>query len=107
MILRSWGRTGVRSAPLFPSTLFCMATAVAEAKTASKPVKTIHVAGISASIFANKSKDGELTFHKATFQRVYKSGNDWEYTSSFGRNDLPKLKLAVQRVWEEMLNMKG
>ena len=37
------------------------------------------------------------TFHNVTFARLYKDGDDWKQTESFGRDDLPLVaKVADQ-----------
>lgn len=86
-------------------------TPVKEPETAvsRKPVKVISLRGLSASIFANKAKsaDGEFTFHKVSFERKYKDGDKWQYTTSFGRNDLPVLKSVVERAWEYILDAES
>ncbi|MBM4073627.1 MAG: hypothetical protein FJ271_32610 [Planctomycetes bacterium] len=101
----------VQSLPLVLLTITVMPSApVKEADAASqKPVKTIRVRGISASIFANKAKtDGkDITFHKLKLQRAYKNGEEWKHTESFGRDDVPVLQLVLQRAWEAMLEMKN
>jgi len=88
-----------------------MATATIEeaSATSQKPIKTIRLRGISASIFANKAKTeaGERTFHKVSLQRSYKDGDDWKTTTSFGRDDLPVVQLVLQRAWEAILDMKS
>ncbi len=106
---------GIRFRPLSPPIHFRMATAapVQEKETASakKPAKVIRLRGVSVSIFENSTKkDGrDVTFHKATFQRVYKKAGDndeFGYTASFSRDDLPVLKMVIDQAWEFMLGME-
>lgn len=76
--------------------------------TGQKPEKTFRLRGISASIFANQAEgeDGQYTYHKVSFAKAYKDGDDWKHTGSFSRNDLPVLKVVLQRAFEAMLDMK-
>jgi hypothetical protein len=87
------------------------ATLVKEQETASsqKPIKTIRLRGVSASIFANPAKvDGrDITFHKVSIQRAYKDGDDWKHTSSFGRDDLPVVSTVLRRAWEFILDTEA
>lgn len=80
-----------------------------ETASAQKPIKTIRLRGVSASIFANKVKvEGkDITFHKVSVQRSYKDGDDWKHTSSFGRDDLPVVNMVLQRAWEFILDTEA
>ena len=75
-----------------------------EAKT-NKPVKTMRLRGISASIFANpaKSNGNDSTFWKVSIQRTYKDGDEFKTTNSFSRDDLPIVWLLSQKAWEFVL----
>src|SRR5688500_5220712 len=92
---------------IFFSSFMTVAAPVKDQETASaqKPIKTIRLRGVSASIFANKAKvDGkDMTFHKVSVQRAYKDGDDWKHTSSFSRDDLPVVNTVLQRAWEFIL----
>jgi len=37
-----------------------------------------------------------------TFARIYKDGDTWKDSDSFGRDDLPKLILAAQKAYESL-----
>jgi hypothetical protein len=80
-----------------------------ETASAQKPVKTIRLRGVSASIFANKAmvEGREITFHKVSVQRSYKDGDDWKHTSSFGRDDLPVVNTVLQRAWDFILDTEA
>ncbi|GEM_PF-1408769 len=102
----------VGSIPLSPpNTCMPVSTPVQEQETVSpqKPVKTIRLRGVSASIFANKVKvEGrDRTFHKISVQRAYKEGDDWKHTSSFGRDDAPVLILVLKRAWEFIVDTEA
>ena len=80
-----------------------------ETATSQKPVKVIRLRGISASVFANraKSEGRDITFHKVSVQRSYKDGDDWKQTTNFGRDDLPIVKVVLQRAWEFILDTEA
>ena len=71
-----------------------MATATRSQKpeTKSKPVHEIRLGRIKAAIWANDTEQG--TRHNVTISRIYKDGNDWKTSHSFGRDELP----LVQKV---------
>ena len=69
----------------------------------NKPVKVFKCGGCEAAIFENEiEKDGKIIkAKKVTFQKRYKKdGEEWKITHSFGINDLPKLKLLSEKVYE-------
>ena len=80
-----------------------------ETVSAQKPIKSIRLRGVSASIFANKAKvEGrEMTFHKVSVQRSYKDGDEWKTTTSFSRDDLPVVNIVLQRAWEFILDTEA
>ena len=79
------------------------------AQNSNKPVQTFRLRGLSASIFANHAKsDGrDVTFHKLSLQRVYRDGDEWKTTQSFGRDDLPIAQLLLKRAWEWILDAEA
>ena len=50
-----------------------------------KPVE-VRIGAIKATIWRNETETGLR--HNATFSRLYKDGDEWKSTSSFGRDDL-------------------
>ena len=42
---------------------------------------------IKATIWENETENG--TRHNVTVSRIYKDGEEWKQTGSFGRDDLP------------------
>jgi hypothetical protein len=56
-----------------------------EAKT--KPVHEIRLGRIKAAIWANETEQGVR--HNVTISRLYKDGNEWKSSHSFGREELP------------------
>ncbi len=60
-----------------------------------KPVHEVRLGRIKAAIWANATQNG--TRHNVTLSRIYKDGDDWKDSTSFGRDDLPLLvKVADQ-----------
>lgn len=55
--------------------------------TRTRPVHELRMGRIRAAIWANETQNG--TRHNVTVSRIYKDGNDWKDSSSFGRDDLP------------------
>lgn len=63
--------------------------------TKKQPVHEIKIGALKATIWKNESPKG--AFHSVTLSRIYKDGEKWASTSSFGRNDLlPLAKLTDQ-----------
>lgn len=56
------------------------------APAANKPVHTIRLGAIKAAIWENTF--GETTRHSVSLSRLYKDGDQWKTTESFGRDDL-------------------
>jgi hypothetical protein len=54
--------------------------------SANRPVHEIRFGHVKAAIWANEV-DG-ATRHNVTLQRLYKDGNGWNTSQSFGRDDL-------------------
>lgn len=58
-------------------------------QVAKKPVHEIRLGAIKAALWANDTQTGVR--HNVTFQRLYKDGDEWNTSDSFGRDDLPLL----------------
>lgn len=52
-----------------------------------KPVHEVRMGRIKAAIWANESENG--TRHNVTITRLYKDGDEWKTSTSFGREELP------------------
>ena len=62
---------------------------------AQPPVHEIRLGAVKACIWENNTVKGKR--HNVTFSRLYKDGDDWKDSTSFGRDDLPLVaKLADQ-----------
>ena len=51
-----------------------------------KPVHEVRIGAIKAAVWANETQVG--TRHNVTFTRLYKDGENWKTSDSFGRDDL-------------------
>jgi hypothetical protein len=61
----------------------------------SKPVHEVRLAAVKAAIWRNDTDKGAR--YNTTFSRLYKDGDEWGNTDSFGRDDLLVLaKVADQ-----------
>jgi hypothetical protein len=52
-----------------------------------RPVHEVRLGRIKAAIWANEV-EGRVR-HNVTIMRIYKDGNEWKTSESFGRDDLP------------------
>ena len=60
-----------------------------------KPISEVRIGRVKAAIWPNGTEG--RTRHNVTFSRLYKDGDEWKRTQSFGRNDLLVLaKVADQ-----------
>ena len=67
---------------------------------ANRPVQEIRLGRVKAAIWENETEKGSgptatVTRHNVTVARLYKDGDDWKTTDSFGRDDLPLLAKVV------------
>jgi len=51
-----------------------------------KPIHEVRLGHIKAAVWKNETEAGVR--YNATFSRLYKDGDDWKSTDSFGRDDL-------------------
>ena len=64
-------------------------------KTKTKPVHEVRLGFIKAAVWKNETEAGVR--YNVTFSRLYKDGDQWSSTESFGRDDLLVLaKVADQ-----------
>ena len=52
-----------------------------------RPVHEIRLGRVKAAIWENDTREG--TRHNVTITRIYKDGEKWKDSASFGRDDLP------------------
>ena len=58
-----------------------------------KPAHEIRLGRIKATIWENETENG--TRHNVTVSRIYKDGEEWKQSGSFGRDDLPLVAKVV------------
>jgi hypothetical protein len=61
----------------------------------NKPIHEVRLGAIKASVWKNQTESG--VWHNVTLSRIYKDGDQWKSTNSFGRDDL----LLVAKVANE------
>ena len=52
-----------------------------------KPIHEIRLGAVKATIWENETENGKR--HNVQIARLYKDGDEWKQTTSFGRDDLP------------------
>lgn len=71
------------------------------------PIGRVALFPISASIWSRYSGDGTL-FYSVTLQRTYKDAQGaWQYTNSFGPNDLLVLSECARLAYLEINRMRA
>ena len=55
--------------------------------TPQKPVDEVRIGRVKATIWRNETEEGQPRY-SIVFSRLYKEGDTWKSTQSFGRNDL-------------------
>ncbi len=69
-----------------------MATKQATAQAVKRPVHEIRLGKVKAAIWENETSQGVR--HNVTFQKIFRDGEQWKTSDSFGRDELP----LVQKV---------
>jgi hypothetical protein len=64
----------------------------------NKPVHEVRVGSVKAAVW--KDQNGEKQRFNVSVQRMYKDGDKWKTSEYFGREDLPKVVLVMQKVYE-------
>lgn len=64
-------------------------------KAPNRPVNEIRYGYVKVLVWANDTSNG--TRHNVTVARIYKDGDEWKETSSFGRDDLLPLAKALDQ----------
>lgn len=79
-------------------------------ETKQKPVKTIKVGGISASIFSHvrQSKDNSdnsaFISKNVQITKSYYDGKEYKTTNNYDVHDLPKLVLAASKAYDYIMS---
>jgi len=63
-----------------------MSTNASPMRNKTKPVHEVRLGAIKAAVWRNETENG-VRFN-VTFSRLYKDGDQWQSTDSFGRDDL-------------------
>ncbi len=64
------------------------------------PIFTARVGSVKAAVWENKSEEGKIS-RAVSLTRSYKDENErWQETNSYFPDDLPKVRLAVQKAYE-------
>ena len=63
---------------------------------AKKPAHEIRRGAVKALIWENDGENGR--FYRFTLARLYKEGDTWKSTTSFGAQDIPKLSTVLVQV---------
>jgi hypothetical protein len=67
-----------------------------------QPLKKLRVGNVVATVWENQrdSEDKESrSFHSVRVEKIYKNDGKWASSQSFDRDDLPKLKLAIEETY--------
>ncbi len=59
----------------------------------TKPVHEIRLGCVRAAVWENPTQNGMR--HNVTISRLYKDGEQWKDSSSFGREDLPLVRKVI------------
>lgn len=70
----------------------------------TKPTTTVRIGSIKAAIWTNDTPGGPR--HSVTFERLYKSGDAWKSTRTFGRDDLLVLAKVVDLAFSRILELE-
>ncbi len=70
-----------------------MAASQQAATAVKRPVHEIRFGRVKAAIWGNTTPQGVR--HNVTFQRIYRDGDSWKTTDSFGRDDLQLVQKAA------------
>jgi hypothetical protein len=67
-----------------------------DVEMAKRPIHEIRMGRVRAALWENDTQNG--TRHNVTFSRLYRDGEQWKDSSSFGRDDLPLLVKVADQV---------
>ena len=72
----------------------------------NRPVHEIKLGRIRASIWTNEG-DRQAVWFNVSISRVYRDGDEWKTTTSFGRDDLPIVAKVADMAYAWIWNNKG
>ena len=70
-----------------------------------RPVHEIKLGRVRASIWSNGS-NGQDTWFNVSISRLYRDGDEWKTSNSFGRDDLPLVSKAAEMAYAWIWNAK-
>jgi len=70
-----------------------------------RPVQEVRMGSIRAAIWENETQNG--TRFNVTVSRLYKDGDKWKDSNSFGRDDLPIVGKVVDRCHSWIFSANG
>ena len=68
-----------------------------------KPVDEIRIGRVKATVWKNGTEDQPR--YNVTFSRLYKEGDQWKSTQSFGRNDLLVLRKVADQAHSRLFEL--
>ena len=101
-----WISIGQRYGVLLSRFISFPLTIMADSKEGTKPVETFRKRGVSVSIFANDVKDKSRPMYKVAMQRTYKDGDEFKHSTSFNRDDLPVVRLLLDKAYETIMELE-
>jgi hypothetical protein len=69
------------------------------------PVHEVRFGRIKAAVWENSTENGVR--HNVTISRIYKDGNQWKDSSSFGRDDLPLVMKVANMAHDWIFNQSA
>ena len=80
-----------------------------ERSSKKRPIHELRLGRIRAAVWENSTQNGMR--HNVTISRLYKDGDQWKDSTSFGRDDLPLLAkvadLAHTWIFEQSATVNG
>lgn len=66
-----------------------------------KPIHEIRLSRVKAAVWQNSTDNG--VFYNVTVSRLYRDGDHWKSSDSFGRDELPLLASVANQAWQWIL----
>ena len=70
-----------------------------------RPVYEVRLGRIKAAVWENETENG--TRHNVTISRLYRDGEQWKDTTSFGRDDLPIVGKVADLAHSWIFGLRG
>lgn len=74
-------------------------------KESNKPVHEVRLGRIKAAVWANTGESG--VWYNVVFSRLYKEGDAWKRSESFGRDDLPLVMKVADQIHTWIYQQQG